>query len=160
MKLLCSQEQLNHMANHWPPSTLSGGLFDSSKFVSPLELISYCESTVPKEKIVQSNGREVWCYQLDEPVGFSGLVDKNEVVGLTIHSEIRNGHEVEFVYMNHLPVTHLFCLVLSNVNPNNAQVITAFPGKYAYPFPHQGLTSEEFSQAQKFWKNHLLVKKI
>jgi len=159
MKLLCSSEQLGHLANHWPPSALSGGLFDSAIFDSPLALLSYCERTAPNEKIVQSNGREAWCYEFNQPIGFSGLISKNEVFGMTIHSEIRNGHEVEFVYMCELPITHFFCIVLSNLNADSAHVITAFPGKYAYPFPHHGLTAEEFRLATEFWKNHLLVKK-
>ena len=55
-------------------------------------------------------------------------------------------------------ITDRFCVV-AKPNGNQFDLITAFPGRPAPPFPFDGQDENQKKESTEFWARHVLLKK-
>ena len=117
------------------------------------------ENHIPHRIIKQRNNRLVYEFELPAPqvAGHEGIGLKESLPPDSISNQERNGFWVEVGSVETLPETPFFCVVLQPI-PNGFEVVTAFPGRYAPPFPYEGQPNEEYMAAKAFWDKNVLLK--
>jgi hypothetical protein len=138
-----------------------GSKFNSKFSYNPFDLINKINQYIPLEIIHQANGNLALIYKLR----FAGGLGTCNVVNLkdipknerqNIKKIYRNGFEINVIKRNFLDITNQLIVIVTN----NFDVITAFPGLYAPPFPNQLTNSVDVENSIKFWDNHVFIELI
>ncbi len=150
-----------HLAVHFSGTEKSGSIFNPDFLAGPKDLLAFLESNQPQKIINQKNQRIVFQFELPTPqvAGLEGIGLKETIPPDSISLKERNGFWVEVATMESLPKTPFFCVVLLPT-PNGFEVITAFPGRYAPPFPYEGQNPEENESSWEFWSKNVILVKI
>jgi hypothetical protein len=148
-----------HIQRHFLESNLAGSHFYTSVFAGPEALVEYILRNEPEAIVVQNEYVSAYCYGLPEKaVGVSGLARRSELGPHQIERRLRDGYSMEIALVDQLPETNQFVVIARN-DAEGLSVITAFPGGYAPPFPHNGQPSEEYRLNEEFWKAHILLQR-
>jgi hypothetical protein len=123
-------------------------------------LLDFINSVQPMHEHIQSAGTTLFLYELEETciVGWEGIAERNTLENALIRTEVRNGYSVEVATVDYFPTTHRFCVVAQTKECNN-ELITAFPGRPAPPFPFEGQDALEKRESVEFWGRHVLLRK-
>lgn len=121
--------------------------------------MNYINTHDPNKVINQDNGTYVYIYENKKinHVGYEAIASINDIDTNLIRNESRNGHTVKFAVVNQLPFTNQFCVVAFK-NKDIKELVTAFPGRYAPPFPHQKQLVHQNKISTDFWNKHILLK--
>lgn len=146
------------MSLHFGNSNSAGSVFFTRVFATPAELIDYINSCEPSETILQTSSREALVFHMAEAVGNTGIILRSQVPAENIITESRNGFLVEVALVHELDLAFEFCVIVEKIN-GVSFLITAFPGAYSLPFPHEGQEQEEFNKSKLFWQEYMLCRK-
>ena len=149
-----------HVLRHFHNSEIAGSHFYTSVFKNPEELLSFINKTEPIRTIPQNKNRKAYCFCTSDgqPVGTSGIALRSDLSPEQIVFEAREGFDMEIGTVDKLPETSEFCVVADSTS-EGWEIITAFPGKYAPPFPQKHQDQIEYELSASFWKQHILLKK-
>ncbi|MEK0420775.1 MAG: hypothetical protein EBV15_07050 [Bacteroidetes bacterium] len=154
-----SETSKNHLKVHFGEWEKSGSKFNLDVFPNLNSLLSSLITITPARIIKQSNNREAHEYCFPEPhfTGFNGVGLRKDFPNAVIQTEIRNGFETEFIEVDSLTKT-CFVTVIAELKDAEYSIITVYPGRYAPAFPYTGMVKEEQLIAEKFWKQHILLR--
>jgi hypothetical protein len=130
-----------------------GSKFDHRFCRNPFEILSTLKKGKMLEEIHQSNHRIARTYEFSEIVGTDQVLGSNVIDSKKVVPLLRNDQIIQVIYQEKLPSTRHLVIVESA----NKEIITAFPGKYAPPFPNNKLNPSENKLAETFWENHVFV---
>jgi len=130
-----------------------GSKFDYKFCRHPFEILSALKKGKMSEEIYQSNNRIARIYEFPEIVGTDQILESTTIDPKKIIPLKRNDQIIRVVYKEKLPSTNYLVIVESA----NKKIITAFPGKYAPPFPNNKLNPSENKLAETFWEHHVFV---
>jgi hypothetical protein len=148
-----------HLKTHFGLSEKCGSMFNPVVFPDVNSLLSSLIQMTPVRIIKQSNNREAHEYSFPglDFTGFNGVGLRRDFPNAAIQTEIRNGFETEFIEVDSIIQTR-FVTVIAEPKDTNFDIITVYPGKYAPAFPYAGMGKEEQLIAEKFWKDHILLR--
>jgi hypothetical protein len=154
-----SKERIAHLNTHFVNSEDVGSVFYKDVFASPFELLYYINSNSPNEIIIQLNGRETHIFNCEQMggIGNTGIANRKEVDFNFIIKENRNGFMVDVALVSVLQVTNTFCVVIEK-DGTDLDIITAFPGPYAPPFPYKAQNEVDYKLSEIFWNRHVLLR--
>ena len=138
--------------------TFLGSKFSSSFCDSPFDLPDLLKESNPTKQFLQQNGRAVKIYAFDRPVGNDTIAHKSFIESSStgeLMQEIRNNYSVQTFICSELPATNTLVLI---EDPATNEWVSCFPGKYAPPFPSNGMNPKSFLDAKEFWDNHVFLK--
>ena len=153
------KRKLEHLNGHF--SLQNAGSCFAPEFAADINvLLDFINSVQPIHEHIQSAGTTLFLYELEETciVGWEGIAERNTLKAEQLCTETRNGHSVEVATVTHFPTTHRFCVV-AQIKDGNNELITAFPGRPAPPFPFEGQDALEKRESEDFWGRHVLLRK-
>jgi len=148
-----------HLAVHFSGPEKSGSTFNPSFVAGPKDLLAFLETNQPQKIFHQKNQRVVFQFELapSQVAGLEGIGLKENLPPDSIGIQERNGFLVEIGMVEALPETPFFCVVLNPI-PAGFEIVTAFPGRYAPPFPYKGQEPDENESSREFWSKYVLLK--
>jgi hypothetical protein len=158
MNYILSEKAKAHIQLHFGKTAAAGSLFDESVFPTIENLFSYLLLRTPDQIIRQLNSNQAHVYVLHElsSCGWTGLGKRSEYPN--IQSEVRNGWNVDFAYIDFFPSTNYVTVICSETELGFL-VVTAFPGEYAPPFPNCSQSTDEIEINKRYWSEHILLRK-
>ena len=126
---------------------------------SPFKLINKFSNQFLIDSFQQDDGSHVfrYCFHEYEVIGYDNLIN----IGKLNESEIekirnikRNDYLVKVVDRKFLEKTNELILIKSKVGN---QIVTAFPGKYAPPFPIVSAKKINQQLSESFWEQHAFI---
>ena len=157
-KYRISPKRIEYVKKHFEGSTVAGSYFYSNVFQDSLELMNYINSRIPYQIIQQENQTQVHLFKVQYAIGTCALSDLNSLKNPDIQLESRNGFSTRFAWVDSLPETNHFCVIVEGSH-SPFEIITLFPGEYAPPFPHANQSEKAHAYSNEFWGKHVLVKK-
>ena len=157
-KYRISPTRIEYVKKHFEGSTVTGSCFYSNVFQDPLELMNYINSRIPDQIIQQENQTQAHLFKAEFAIGTCALSDLNALKNPEIQLEIRDGISTRFAWVDALPETNHFCVIVEESH-SPFEIITLFPGEYAPPFPHANQSEKAHAESKGFWEKHVLVKK-
>ena len=158
MKYILSEAAESHMAIHWANSILPGSTFSSNFCKSLEELNDKLESLLPVDVVHTLEGRigHVYFFENNQIVGYEGVGRLSDFSVSDVQVLKRRGQIVNFIEVDSLPETS-YLTVISFLNSDGYyELVTAFPGEYAPPFPVLG---EVGTESYLFWLEHVLLRR-
>ena len=136
-----------------------GSKFFNTFCSNPFQLSIIINNSNPVESISQSNGNSIFIYSFQESdgIGTDNLINLNNLLPLEINNlkvETRNNFKIKIVEKASFVKTNQLVVVASQ---ENNEIITAFPGQYAPPFPNHlsdtksKIASERFLGRARFY---------
>lgn len=158
MKYKMSEKATTHIQSHFGSEAAAGSVFDENVFPTVASLMDYILTRRPDQIIHQPNLNQAHVYELKEleRSGWTGLGKRTDYS--SVLSELRNGWPVDFVYVHSFPSTNLVTIICRETS-SGLEVVTAFPGEYAPPFPNSGQTPEEIDINKRFWSDRILLRR-
>ena len=157
-KYRISPKRIEYVKKHFEGSTIAGSCFYSNVFQDSLELMNYINSRIPDIIIQQENQTQAHLFKAEFAIGTCALSNLNTLKNPDIQLETRNGISTRFAWVDALPETNHFCVIVEGSH-SPFEIITLFPGEYAPPFPHANQSEKANKESTKFWEKHVLVKK-
>ena len=157
-KYQISPIRIDYVKKHFEGSTVAGSCFYPNVFQNPFELMNYINSTLPHQIIQQESHTQAHLFKAEFAVGTCALTDLNALKNPEIQLEIRDGISTRFAWVDALPETNHFCVIVEGSH-SPFEIITLFPGEYAPPFPHANQSEKAHAESEEFWEKHVLVKK-
>ena len=153
------KRRLEHLKGHFSLGN-AGSCFAPEFVRDELALLRFINSVEPAQKVVQDDDTTLFVFVLDtsQIVGWEGIAARDTLELKEFRNETRNGHAVEVAVVDHFPTTHRFCVV-AKPNGNQYEIITAFPGRPAPPFPYEGQDETQKKESTEFWERHVLLRK-
>ena len=136
-----------------------GSKFFNTFCSNPFQLSKIINNSNPVESIKQSNGNCIFIYSFHESggIGTDNLINLNNLLPIeqsNLRLEIRNGFLIKIVQKASFVKTNQLVVVASK---ENNEIITAFPGQYAPPFPiHLSETKSKIA-SERFWGDHAFI---
>ena len=150
-------KKIQHLKNHFN-SAVAGSCFLSSFAANETELCNYVNQNEAASIQPQASGAIAWIFDCTEYVGYEGIALRSQLQNAQCVVEERNGHSIEIALVDTLPLTKQFCLIASEYD-YVFEIITAFPGRLAPPFPNKAQTLKDYENSLGFWKSHILLRK-
>ena len=157
-KYRISPTRIEYVKKHFEGSTVAGSCFYSNVFQDSLELMNYINSRIPDQIIQQENQTQAHLFKAEFAIGTCALSDLNTLKNPEIQLEIRDGISTRFAWVDALPETNHFCVIVEGSH-SPFEIITLFPGEYAPPFPHANQSEKAHAKSKGFWEKYILVKK-
>lgn len=158
MKYILSESAESHMAIHWSDSLLPGSTFSSNFCNSLEELNDKLESLLPFDIVFALEGRigHVYFFENNQIVGNEGVGRLSDYSISDVQVLKRRDQIVNFIELDSLPETSYLTVICFLNSDGCYELVTAFPGKYAPPFPVLG---EVGTESYLFWLEHVLLRK-
>lgn len=153
------KRKLEHLKGHF--SLGNAGSCFAHEFARDVHaLLEFINTNEPAHQHMQAIGTQMFIYELEETciVGWEGIAERETLESTAFRTETRNGHAIEVAVVDHFPTTHRFCVV-AKPNGNQFELITAFPGRPASPFPFEGQDENQKKESTAFWERHVLLRK-
>jgi hypothetical protein len=153
------KRKLEHLNGHF--SLQNAGSCFAPEFAHDVHaLLIFINTIEPTHKHIQAVGTLLFVYELEETsiVGWEGIASRDTFDSKELRTETRNGYPLEVAVVDHFPVTHRFCIV-AKINSDQYEVITAFPGRPAPPFPFEGQDQKQNKESSEFWQRHVLLRR-
>jgi hypothetical protein len=153
------KRKLEHLNGHF--SLQNAGSCFAPEFASDVHaLLKFINTIEPTQKHIQAVGTLLFVYELEETsiVGWEGIASRDTFDSKELRTETRNRHAVKVAVVDHFPTTHRFCVV-GKPNGSLYELITAFPGRPAPPFPFEGQDEKQNKESTEFWERHVLMRR-
>lgn len=121
--------------------------------------MNYINSRIPDQIIQQEDQIQAHLFKAEFAVGTCALSDLNSLKDSDIQLEIRDGISIRFAWIDALPETNHFCVIVEG-SQSPFEIITLFPGEYAPPFPQANQSEKSNIVSMEFWEKHVLVKML
>lgn len=119
--------------------------------------MNYINTRVPDQIILQENQTQAHLFKAEFAIGTCALSNLNTLKNPDIQLETRNGISTRFAWVDALPETNHFCVIVEGSH-SPFEIITLFPGEYAPPFPHANQSEKANKESKEFWEKHVLLK--
>jgi hypothetical protein len=148
-----------HILQHFHGSEEAGSVFHAECFPTPEDLLRYLNERKPFEVKAEFAEREVWLYNANEfaSIGTLGLAKRSDIADVSIVSLQRGKFIHEVALVEKLPLTSFIYVVVKR-SGEHYNLITAFPGNIAAPFPSRKQSPHKRKLSVAFWKEHVLLK--
>jgi hypothetical protein len=153
------KRKLEHLKGHFS-LWIAGSCFAPEFATDEYALLEFINTHEPTHQHMQAIGKLMFIYELEETclVGWEGIAARDTLESAAFRTETRNGHVIEVAVVGNFPTTHRFCVV-AKPNGNQFELITAFPGRPAPPFPFEGQDEKQKKESTEFWERHVLLRK-
>jgi hypothetical protein len=136
-----------------------GSKFFNTFCSNPLHLSKIINNSNPVESISQSNGNSIFIYSFHESggIGNDNLINVNNLLPFELKYlkvEKRNNFKIKIVEKEGFVKTNELVVVASK---ENNEIITAFPGQYAPPFPIHLSEPKSKIASERFWEEHAFI---
>lgn len=136
-----------------------GSKFFNTFCSNPFQLSKIINNSKPVESFNQSNGNCVFIYSFHESdgIGNDNLINLSNLLLLELNNlkvETRNNFKIKIVQKVSFVKTNQLVVVASK---ENNEIITAFPGQYAPPFPIHLSDTKSKIASERFWEEHAFI---
>lgn len=136
-----------------------GSKFFNTFCSNPFQLSKIINNSNPVESIKQSNGNSIFIYSFDKSggIGNDNVINLNSLLPLELNNlklETRNNFKIKIVQKASFVKTNQLVVVASK---ENNEIITAFPGQYAPPFPIHLTDTKSKIASERFWEEHAFI---
>ena len=136
-----------------------GSKFFNTFCSNPFQLSKIINNSNPVESFNQSNGNCIFIYSFHESdrIGNDNLINLNNLLPLELYNlkvETRNNFKIKIVEKASFVKTNQLVVVASKANN---EIITAFPGQYAPPFPIHLSDTKSKIASERFWEEHAFI---
>jgi hypothetical protein len=134
-----------------------GSKFDPQIVRSPDDIRTLIAKVNPICRLMQSNGNVALTFAFGFILGTESLISFDELKGVphAVQKKERNGFKVNVVSLPEFKPTNEITLIVNSFD----EAITVFPGRYAPPFPRNGMKEEEKANCTTFWNSHAFITK-
>ncbi len=139
----------------------SGSLFFSSFCTSPCQLPVVFSKLEPIALKLQENGNYAIKFISNDYLGTNGLIPINKLSNKereSIFLQDRGGIEIKVINGIEAPKTYdAHVIAKRELNTDNYEIITCFPGSLSPPFPTYIKDLKEREISEYFWEKHVLI---